>query len=237
MNIKIVAVGSTRLDRFLKKWGISYLIDDDLLFDTFGNPDIFIQNLTSLNTNLSKINHIIISHNHWDHISGLWQIIYKFKNLNVYVCSNFENDVKEKIKNYGANLIEVKGILKIKDGVYTTGEIKGSYKDNVIFEQSLVIETEKGLIVLTGCSHPGIINILKKVKENFPDKNIFSVIGGFHLLNKKSSEIEYIVDEFKRMGIKKVGPTHCSGRLAEEIFKKRYGEDFIKIKSKQTIEI
>jgi len=101
MNIKIVAVGSTRLDRFLKKWGISYLIDDDLLFDTFGNSDTFIKNLTRLNTNLSKIKNIIISHNHWDHISGLWQMIDKFKNLNVYVCSNFENDVKEKIKIMG----------------------------------------------------------------------------------------------------------------------------------------
>jgi 7,8-dihydropterin-6-yl-methyl-4-(beta-D-ribofuranosyl)aminobenzene 5'-phosphate synthase len=96
---------------------------------------------------------------------------------------------------------------------------------------------EKGLLVLTGCSHPGIINILGKVKENFPDKNIFSVIGGFHLLDKKGSEIEFVADEFKKMEIKKVGLTHCSGRLAEEIFKKHYGEDFIKIKYKQMIEI
>lgn len=237
MQIKIIAVGSTKWERFIYRWGISYLIGQDLLFDTFGDPYVFLRNVERMNIDLSKIKHIVISHDHWDHISGLWYIINRYKDINVYICPNFDIKIKERIRFFGVNVVETKGFLRIKDEIYSTGEIEGRFKNINISEQTLVVNSENGLIVITGCAHPGILTILKEVKKNFPDKEIFCALGGFHLLDKERKDIELIVNEFKKMGIKKVGPTHCSGKLAEEIFQKQYRENFISIRAKEIIQI
>jgi 7,8-dihydropterin-6-yl-methyl-4-(beta-D-ribofuranosyl)aminobenzene 5'-phosphate synthase len=237
MQIKIIAVGSTKWEMFICRWGISYLIGQDLLFDTFGDPYVFLRNVERMNIDLSKIKHIVISHDHWDHISGLWYVINRYKDINVYICPNFDIKIKERIKSFGVNVVEVSGLLGIKDNIYSTGEIEGRFRNISISEQALVVNSENGLIVTTGCAHPGILTILKEVKKNFPDKKIFSALGGFHLLDKERKDIELIVSEFKKMGIKKVGPTHCTGKEAEEIFKDQYGENFIPIKAKEIIEI
>lgn len=237
MQIKIIAVGSTKGEMFLRRWGISYLIGSDLLFDTFGDPYVFLRNAKSLNIELSKIKHIVISHDHWDHISGLWYVINRYKDINVYICPNFDIKIKERIKSSGVNVIEARSFLRIKDEIYSTGEMEGSFRNINIAEQALVVNSENGLIVITGCAHPGILTILKEVKKNFPDKKILCALGGFHLLDKRREDIKLIVSEFKKMGIEKVGPTHCSGKEAEEIFKEQYRENFIPIKAKQTIEV
>jgi len=237
MQIKIIAVGSNKWEMLIRRWGISYLIGQDLLFDTFGDPYVFLRNAERMNIDLSKIKDIVISHDHWDHISGLWYVINRYKDVNVYICPNFDIKIKERIRSFGVKVVEVRGLLGIKDNIYSTGEIEGKFRNKNISEQTLVINSENGLIVVTGCAHPGILTILKEVKKNFPDKEIFCALGGFHLLDKERKDIELIVSEFKKMGIKKVGPTHCTGKLAEEIFKNQYRENFIPIKAKQTIEI
>ena len=237
MQIKIIAVGSTKWEMFLCRWGISYLIGQDLLFDTFGDPYVFLRNAEKMNIDLSKIKHIAISHDHWDHIAGLWYVINRFKDVNVYICPNFDIKIKERIRSFGVNVVETKGLLRIKDEIYSTGEIEGRYKNINISEQALVVNSENGLIVVTGCAHPGILTILKEANKNFPDKEIFCALGGFHLLDKQRKDIELIVSEFKKMGVKKVGPTHCTGKEAEEIFKNQYRENFIPIKARETIEV
>ena len=237
MQIKIIAVGSTKWEMFICRWGISYLIGQDLLFDTFGDPYVFLRNVERMNIDLSKIKHIVISHDHWDHISGLWYVINRYKDINVYICPNFDIKIKERIRSFGVNVVETKGFLRIKDEIYSTGEIEGRFKNINISEQALVVNSGNGLIVVTGCAHPGILTILKEVKKNFPDKEIFCALGGLHLLDKKREDIELIVSEFKKMGIRKVGPTHCSSKVAEEIFKNQYRENFIPIKARETIEI
>lgn len=255
MQIKIIAVGSTKWEMFLCRWGISYLIGQDLLFDTFGDPGVFLHNVKSLNIDLSKIKHIIISHDHWDHISGLWYVINRFKDVNpslstgkeikearkggvsVYICPNFDIKVKERIGSFGVNVVEVSRLLRIKDEIYSTGEIEGKFRNNKIFEQALVVNSENGLIVLTGCAHPGILKIIEEVKAKFPVEPIYFVLGGFHLMDQDKRVIEIVAENFKKMGIIKVGPTHCSGKLAEEIFKKTYQNNFVTIKTGQTLEV
>jgi len=237
MQVKIIAVGSSKWERFLCRWGISYLIGQDLLFDTFGDPGVFLHNAEKMNIDLSKIKHIIISHDHWDHISGLWYVINRFKDIKVYICPNFGAEIKERIKSFGVNLVETKGLLRIRDEIYSTGEIAGRYKDKNISEQALVVNSENGLIVLTGCAHPGILKIIEEVKAKFPVEHIYLVLGGFHLMDQDKRAIEIVAENFKKMGIIKVGPTHCSGKLAEEIFKKTYQNNFVTIKTGQALEV
>lgn len=247
MQIKIIAIGSTKWQRFIFRWGVSFLIGQDLLFDTFGDPYVFLRNVKSLDIDLSKIKHIVISHDQWDHVSGLWYVINRYKDINpapvhrggvnVYICPNFDIKIKERIRSFGVNVVEARGFLRIKDEIYSTGEIEGKFRNINISEQTLVVNSENGLIVVTGCAHPGILTILKKVNENFPDKEIFCALGGFHLLDKQRKDIELIVSEFKKMGIKKVGPTHCTGQTATELFKEEYKDNFVEVKVGGIIEV
>ena len=102
----------------------------------------------------------------------------------------------------------------------TTGELNG------IKEQSLIIATSKGLIVVTGCAHPGIVNIVKKAKE-LTGKDVYLAIGGFHLSGASQRTISSIIEELKALGVKKVAPCHCSGDLARRLFKEKFGEDYL----------
>jgi 7,8-dihydropterin-6-yl-methyl-4-(beta-D-ribofuranosyl)aminobenzene 5'-phosphate synthase len=107
--------------------------------------------------------------------------------------------------------------------VYTTGRL-----GSAIPEQALVIDTDKGLVVITGCAHPGIVDMVRFVKDKF-NKDIYMVFGGFHLMDKSDKQVRAIITEFQALGVQKAGPCHCSGDQCIELFKEAYKEDFIDI--------
>jgi 7,8-dihydropterin-6-yl-methyl-4-(beta-D-ribofuranosyl)aminobenzene 5'-phosphate synthase len=119
----------------------------------------------------------------------------------------------------------------IADRISTTGEI-GGYPN----EQSLVIDTQDGLVILAGCSHPGIEKIVLEAKREFKEE-IYLVMGGFHLGGAPSSDIQAVIQEFKRLGVQKVAPSHCTGDNAIPLFQKSFGDDFIQIGAGAVIEI
>ena len=236
MNIKVVAVGSSKWERFIKKWGISFAIGEGILFDTFGDPAIFLRNIEKYKINLDKIKHIIISHNHWDHISGLWSIIGRCKDLNVYICQSFKPDIKERIESLGAKVIELVKPMEITRGIYVTGAVRGEYDKGAVYEQSLVVKDIKGLIVITGCAHPGIITVLDNIRKHFTEQ-IYLVAGGFHLKDKSHQEIQKIISAFRMYHVEQVAPMHCTGNLAVKLFKKEYKDKFIVAKAGSVIKV
>jgi 7,8-dihydropterin-6-yl-methyl-4-(beta-D-ribofuranosyl)aminobenzene 5'-phosphate synthase len=96
-----------------------------------------------------------------------------------------------------------------------------------IKEQSLLVNTPKGIILITGCAHPGIVNIVEKAKTVVKE-DIYMVIGGWHLSSAGEREIRGIIEAFVGMGIQKVAPCHCTGDRAMAMFKREYGENFVK---------
>jgi 7,8-dihydropterin-6-yl-methyl-4-(beta-D-ribofuranosyl)aminobenzene 5'-phosphate synthase len=106
--------------------------------------------------------------------------------------------------------------------VFLTGEM-----GNRIAEQSLFLKSDSGLIVITGCSHPGIVEILRRVKT-LNNSNIYLVVGGFHLMNHSPSQVTKIIEEIRKLGVKKIAPTHCTGEKAIELFREAYGDHCIK---------
>jgi 7,8-dihydropterin-6-yl-methyl-4-(beta-D-ribofuranosyl)aminobenzene 5'-phosphate synthase len=84
------------------------------------------------------------------------------------------------------------------------------------------------LIVITGCAHPGIVKIVNKAKDLFKN-TVLLVMGGFHLGGESKGEIENIISSFRKLGVSYVGPCHCSGDTARQLFKKEYGENFINV--------
>ena len=157
--------------------------------------------------------------------------------LKVYACPNFSKDFREKVKAHQGFLIEVGSFFEISKNILVTGEIPGEYDGKYMPEQALILKTEKGVTVITGCAHPGIKKIVDKVKEKFPEEQLYLVFGGFHLMDKDKKTIESIVGRFKEMKVKKVGPTHCSGKEAEILFKTTYKNNFLNIAAGQTIEV
>ena len=98
MKIQIVCEGSTKCDYWKKKWGLSILIDEDLLFDTFCNGDLLRNNFEKYNIEVKRIKQIILSHEHWDHTGGLWHILENNNNLKVYICSHFSDTFVSKLR-------------------------------------------------------------------------------------------------------------------------------------------
>ncbi len=237
MKIKILYDKKTGNKKLHTGWGVSFLVDGKVLFDTGENGPWLADNMKTLNVDINKIECVVISHDHWDHTGGLWELLEMREGLKVYACPNFSTKFKEKVKKLKGDLIEAKGITAIAKGIFYTGEIAGEYKGEYMAEGALVIMTKNGLSVITGCAHPGAIKIVNTVKKDFPNEDIYAVLGGFHLMDQDRSAIDATVDEFKKIGVKKVGATHCSGTSAEEVFKGRYKSDFIKIVVGQTLDI
>jgi len=207
-------------------WGFSCFIEGsqkNLLFDTGAHGDLLLSNLKELSIDPQDIEIVVLSHFHKDHTSGLSALLKENPELTVYVPDFFPTQFKDSIKQAGASYVDIKSFQKIQENVYTSGVISGW-----INEQSLIVDSKKGLVLITGCAHPRIVNIIKRVKD-LTKKDIFLVFGGFHLTGFEDHEIEEIIRSFKQMGVKKVGPSHCSGKEARSLFEQAYGNDYVSI--------
>jgi 7,8-dihydropterin-6-yl-methyl-4-(beta-D-ribofuranosyl)aminobenzene 5'-phosphate synthase len=210
--------------RLKPEWGFSCFIqgtEKTILFDTGGDGSTLLSNMKKLKITPEQVDLIFLSHIHGDHTGGLLEFLKKNNKVKVFLPHSFPDTFKKEITERGAQYIEVKGSIEICQDVFSTGELGISIK-----EQSLIIKTEKGLVIITGCAHPGIIDIVKKAKE-LANQNIYLVLGGFHLSGSSKEVIEKIVYEFKKMEVGKVAPCHCSGDKTRELFKQKYKEDFI----------
>lgn len=219
-------------ERLKTAWGFSCVIrgtEKTILFDTGGDGPILLTNMEELDINPKEIDLVVLSHIHGDHVGGLFSFLEKNREVVVYLPKSFPKGFKNGVKGYGAKVVEVQGPLKICEGIYSTGELGAWIK-----EQSLIIHTEKGLIVITGCAHPGIVKIVDKAKDLVKD-DVLLVMGGFHLGGKGEVEIEKIVSSFRKLGVSYAGPCHCSGDNARQLFKEEYGENFINVGVGRTI--
>ncbi len=229
MEVQILFNSAAVEDGFCTGWGLSFLVGGQVLFDTGENGAALMENIKRLDAPLSRVKGVVISHDHWDHTGGLWELLKHLSSRNVYGCPGFSEDFKENVKKAKAYLFDDAGPKKISENIYTSGEIKGLYKDQIISEQAMIIESDKGLTVLSGCAHPGILEIIRNVVKMFNDKKIYAVLGGFHLMNKHPRNVDGLVKKFKGLGIEKVGATHCCGAEAEECFRKVYKENFLSL--------
>jgi 7,8-dihydropterin-6-yl-methyl-4-(beta-D-ribofuranosyl)aminobenzene 5'-phosphate synthase len=95
--------------------------------------------------------------------------------------------------------------------------------DELLDDQTLFIKSSKGLVVIFGCAHAGVVNTLDYISKLTDEKNIYAVIGGMHLLNANRMRIANTIEVFKRYGIQKIIPLHCTGQKAVESLKKAFG--------------
>jgi 7,8-dihydropterin-6-yl-methyl-4-(beta-D-ribofuranosyl)aminobenzene 5'-phosphate synthase len=224
IHLTILYDNNTYKESFQTDWGFSCLVrglEKSILFDTGGKGDILLHNMENLGISSKDIDLIFLSHYHKDHTGGLHTLLQLNPEVKVWLPKFFPQDFKEQILRAGSLLVEVDGHQKICDRAFTTGVIEGWIK-----EQSLVLQSDSGLIVMTGCAHPRLINILPKIKEVF-GKNMHLVLGGFHLAGFQTNEIQEVIDRLDALHIQKICPCHCTGDKACQMFADVYAENFI----------
>jgi 7,8-dihydropterin-6-yl-methyl-4-(beta-D-ribofuranosyl)aminobenzene 5'-phosphate synthase len=219
--------------RLRTAWGFGGLIetrDTTILFDTGGDGATLLSNMATLGIKPENIEVVVLSHIHGDHTDGLASLLAIDSHPTVYVPRSFPAGFKSRVGAV-ADLVEVHQAIEITDGVYTTGEMGSG-----IIEQALVVTTSKGLVVVTGCAHPGVAEMVQRAKE-MGGNEIYLVLGGFHLGGASEGRIRAIIGDFQRLGVQKVAPCHCTGDKAIALFRETYAENFVQAGVGQVIEI
>lgn len=209
--------------RLQTAWGFACLIEGGettILFDTGGDGALLLSNMEVLGFDASQVDVVVLSHIHGDHVGGESGLLDAGARPKVYLPRSFLAGFKSQVQA-GGELVEVDGSMELVEGVYTTGEMGSS-----IIEQALVLATARGLVVITGCAHPGIVEIVRGAKEVGGD-DVYLVLGGFHLGGASQERIEGIIAAFAQMGVQKVAPCHCTGGQAIGLFREAYGQDFV----------
>ena len=215
-------------------WGFSCLLtgtEKTVLFDTGTKGELLLENIEKMKVDPKVVDIVVVSHNHRDHTGGLLAFLGKNSDVSVCLPPSCSEPFIRKVKETGARVVTKDGPAEICKGVHLTGPMGAQ-----IVEQSMIVEAAAGTFVVTGCAHPGIVQILRKSKEVLPG-DIHLVFGGFHLSRKSEAEIQRIINEFRELGVRKVGPTHCTGNRAIQAFKQAYGSDFIQMGVGRTLRI
>jgi 7,8-dihydropterin-6-yl-methyl-4-(beta-D-ribofuranosyl)aminobenzene 5'-phosphate synthase len=251
------------------EWGFSALVEAEgkrLLFDTGGRPDTVLNNARELGIDLSGVEDVILSHNHWDHVTGLVTLRRELSKANPNALCRAHvgrgiflerlippgamgsgkmtmAEVKSGYEALGGKFIEYAEPKELFPGVWLTGPVPRPYpeknypagihlrdpsgkllEDNVPEDQSLVLDTAEGLVVLTGCGHAGLINILTYARQTArPATPVYAALGGFHLFAAKADTLAWTADKLKGFGVAQILGAHCTGIEPVYYFRERLG--------------
>ncbi len=226
--------------------GLSYLIeaDETILFDT-GASDVFLKNAEKLSLSLDPVKKIVLSHGHWDHGDGLPYL--RDKEL-VAHPGVFANRLRKTDQSYQGIALSRKEAEKkyklclstrpvqLSDSITFLGEIPrandfekhrptayipGQGDDMILDDTALAITSPKGLIVITGCSHAGIVNICEHAKNVTGQNGLYAVAGGFHT-RKVDEALMKVIGYFEEEEVVHLYPSHCTAFQAAAIFYRHF---------------
>ena len=215
------------------RWGFSALVtgtEKTILFDT-GPGCSLLDNMEKLGIQPNSIDIVVLSHVHGDHTGGLGSFLEKNPDVTIYLPKLSPARFKNSLKKYHAKIVEVEKPLKICENVHSTG-LLGKWRK----EQSLIIRTDKGLIIIAGCAHHGIVRIVNTAKDLLKD-DILLAMGGFHLEWATKRKIEKIISAFKQAHVRYVGLGHCSGHKTRSLFERHFAKNYINIGAGKIITI
>lgn len=206
-------------------WGFAAVIETGahkLLFDTGGDGPTLLGNFRRLGIDPRSIDTVVLSHIHGDHTGGLHDFLGVQPGVTVYMPHSFPVAFRRPVEQRGARVVTVGGGAQhLFAQAYSTGELgDGTY------EQALILDTQAGLVVVTGCAHPGIADIARAASE-YRDKPVHLLIGGFHLDGQSTRQLRATLQTLRDAGVGKVAPSHCTGDAAIALFREQWGGDFV----------
>ncbi|MDY6791371.1 MAG: MBL fold metallo-hydrolase [Thermodesulfobacteriota bacterium] len=224
---------------------------ENILFDT-GATDVFISNAALLGIDLNATDLIVLSHGHWDHTNGLKSLHMEGMKKKLLAHPDIFTDRHKATGEYNGmpynqkktaekfNLVLSRKPLEVSENIFFLGEIprvngfearkttffymdKGEkVKDFIMDDTALAIRTEKGLVIVTGCSHAGICNIVEYAKKVTDQEKIYTVMGGFHLLGDQV-QLQKTIDYFQKNKVNHLYPMHCTDLKSLSKFHETFG--------------
>jgi metal-dependent hydrolase (beta-lactamase superfamily II)/pimeloyl-ACP methyl ester carboxylesterase len=228
LRITVLFDNTVADSRLTPAWGFAALIEHGgrtLLFDAGGDPRLLLANADSLGIDLRRVDAVAVSHAHGDHTNGLQGLVQRGVRVPLYALPEFASAVRNRFGD-AFTVREAAPGDELLPGVFTTGTMEDPGVG--IPEQSLVIPTDSGLVVITGCAHQGIVAIVRRAME-LRGGPVRLVVGGFHLGTKSDAEVRAIIAELRHLGVRSVGATHCTGEEAIAAFAAAYGADFVPV--------
>lgn len=226
-----------------------------ILFDTGNNADIFARNVKAAGVSLDGLDFVVISHRHLDHSAGLTHLLRVNPGVKIYVPreafgmfgsslpSKFyrkEDSLPREMRYYagdpeetlsfgtawpGSAFVAVDSTLEVAPGVHIVSLVSDAVGTRELRELSLAIETRQGMVIVAGCSHPGIDRIVKAATAI--EGRVHTVFGGFHLPTAPDEEIERLAaalhDTYQ---VERVAPGHCTGEPAFHRFRKVWKDKY-----------
>lgn len=193
MKITLIYDNETAREDLVADWGFSCLIEEEktptILFDTGTDGSILLSNMRKLNIDPLAIEEVFISHGHFDHIGGLADFLRINSNVTVYLPASVRG------VRGAREIVSVNERMSIHENVFSTGELEN-------IEQSMAVKTDKGIVLIVGCSHPRMKHILDAGSEF---GKIYGIIGGLHGFN----EFELFRD------LNLICPAHCTQHQSE----------------------
>lgn len=247
MLIKVLVEDNNEINEHGLSLYIEYA-DQKILFDT-GQSNLYLKNAKKMSVDLSLIDFVVLSHGHYDHGNGLIHLSEKKLLCHPEVfLRRYRNETYIGINQSKEAIEEKFDLITSSDPYYITkdicflGEVKpretkyvledGSI-DCIPDDSALAINTRNGIIIITGCSHAGILNIIEKSKVVFEKEKIHAVIGGFHL-KEVNSALDLVVKGFKN--IEHIYTGHCTSQQVIHYLNKK-GLKVNQLSSLMTIEV
>jgi 7,8-dihydropterin-6-yl-methyl-4-(beta-D-ribofuranosyl)aminobenzene 5'-phosphate synthase len=224
LEIRVVFDNTSAREDLRRSWGFSAVVDfggHRVLFDAGSDPILLLEHLEKMQIDPKTIEHAVISHQHGDHLRGVYWVFEKNPAMQVHFLDCFPDEAFRRATAVKMKPHRVTEPFEVVPGVYSTGIVEGEPP-----EQSLVIETSRGLVMLVGCSHPGVVKLVETAQTQRKKDSLRLLLGGFHMLRKRPDEIKTAINRLQGLNVQTVIPAHCSGDLAKELFPIAYGDQF-----------
>lgn len=203
-----------------------------VLFDT-GQSSMFIKNAVKMGIDVNSAHFVVLSHGHYDHGNGLDYLIHKelVCHIGSFVDRYRKKDdapiglpisLQEAQKRFTLRMTSAP--MELHPHVFFMGEVERKYpfekpaafsyleggKDDPILDDSaIVIKTDQGNVIITGCSHSGICNIVRQAISITGDVRTYAIFGGFHL-HEVNDQVRKTIEVLKNTGVKYLYPVHCT---------------------------
>jgi 7,8-dihydropterin-6-yl-methyl-4-(beta-D-ribofuranosyl)aminobenzene 5'-phosphate synthase len=242
-----------------KDWGFSALVEvagKRILFDTGNNADIFAANVKAKGVDLTKLDFVVLSHRHSDHMAGLSYVLSVNPKVKIYapkegfgiygssLPSSFyrkDESLPSEMRYYEGKPPEVMKFgsawanahfelidqtTELAPGITLISLISDAPGTKELKELSLAVNAADGLILVVGCSHPGIERIVEAAAAINP--RIQLIAGGFHLVIAPDEAITKVVSALKeRFKVENIAPGHCTGEPTFAALKQAFGDRYV----------